>query len=112
VTILESVSRTGRLVVVDEDYQSFGLSGEIAAKLTDVDPGMLRAGRAGGQPWRAGALRPLAGVRRAAAPGAHRNGDPARHPPMTEVQFPALSRESATAEVPAPGDGTVHLLAT
>jgi pyruvate dehydrogenase E1 component beta subunit len=42
-TILESVSRTGRLVVVDEDYQSFGLSGEIAATITDVDPGMLRA---------------------------------------------------------------------
>jgi acetoin:2,6-dichlorophenolindophenol oxidoreductase subunit beta len=43
VTILESVSRTGRLVVVDEDYRSFGLSGEIAAKPTDVGPGMLRA---------------------------------------------------------------------
>jgi pyruvate dehydrogenase E1 component beta subunit len=42
-TILESVQRTGRLVVVDEDYQSFGLSGEIAATVTDVDPGMLRA---------------------------------------------------------------------
>jgi pyruvate dehydrogenase E1 component beta subunit len=41
--ILKSVSRTGRLVVVDEDYQSFGLSGEIAATITDVDPGMLRA---------------------------------------------------------------------
>jgi len=42
-TILESVARTGRLVVVDEDYLSFGLSGEIAATVTDVDPGMLRA---------------------------------------------------------------------
>ena len=42
-TILKSVSRTGRLVVVDEDYRSFGLSGEIAATITDVDPGMLRA---------------------------------------------------------------------
>jgi pyruvate dehydrogenase E1 component beta subunit len=42
-TILESVSKTGRLVVVDEDYLSFGLSGEIAATVTDVDPGMLRA---------------------------------------------------------------------
>jgi len=42
-TILESVSKTGRLVVVDEDYQSFGLSGEVAATVTDVDPGMLRA---------------------------------------------------------------------
>lgn len=42
-TILRSVAKTGRLVVVDEDYRSFGLSGEIAATITDVDPGMLRA---------------------------------------------------------------------
>ena len=41
--VLESVSRTGRLVVVDEDYQSFGLSGEIAATVAEVDPTMLRA---------------------------------------------------------------------
>jgi pyruvate/2-oxoglutarate/acetoin dehydrogenase E1 component len=42
-TILESVAKTGRLVVVDEDYLSFGMSGEVAATITDVDPGMLRA---------------------------------------------------------------------
>ncbi len=41
--ILASVAKTGRLVVVDEDYQSFGLSGEVVATVTDVDPGMLRA---------------------------------------------------------------------
>jgi pyruvate dehydrogenase E1 component beta subunit len=41
--ILESVAKTGRLVVVDEDYQSFGVSGEIAATVAEVDPGMLRA---------------------------------------------------------------------
>ncbi len=41
--ILSSVARTGRLVVVDEDYQSFGLSGEVAATITDVDPSLLRA---------------------------------------------------------------------
>jgi pyruvate dehydrogenase E1 component beta subunit len=41
--VLESVSKTGRLVVVDEDYQSFGLSGEIAATVAEVDPTMLRA---------------------------------------------------------------------
>jgi pyruvate dehydrogenase E1 component beta subunit len=29
--IYEAVSRTGRLLVVDEDYQGFGLSGELAA---------------------------------------------------------------------------------
>jgi acetoin:2,6-dichlorophenolindophenol oxidoreductase subunit beta len=41
--ILRSVAKTGRLVVVDEDYRSFGLSGEVAATVTDVDPGLLRA---------------------------------------------------------------------
>ncbi|MGM0385827.1 MAG: alpha-ketoacid dehydrogenase subunit beta [Actinomycetota bacterium] len=41
--VLRSVARTGRLVVVDEDYLSFGLSGEIAATITDRDPSMLRA---------------------------------------------------------------------
>ncbi len=40
--ILESVGKTGRLVVVDEDYQSFGVSGEVVATVTDHDPGMLR----------------------------------------------------------------------
>jgi acetoin:2,6-dichlorophenolindophenol oxidoreductase subunit beta len=29
--IVRSVSKTGRLIVVDEDYQSFGLSGEVVA---------------------------------------------------------------------------------
>ncbi|MBB2890468.1 alpha-ketoacid dehydrogenase subunit beta [Flexivirga oryzae] len=41
--IIESVSRTGRLVIVDEDYQSFGLSGEIAARIAEHDPSLLRA---------------------------------------------------------------------
>ncbi|HSF26982.1 MAG TPA: transketolase C-terminal domain-containing protein, partial [Actinomycetes bacterium] len=41
-TILRSVAKTGRLVVVDEDYLSFGLSGEIVATICDHDPGMLR----------------------------------------------------------------------
>ena len=41
--ILESVARTGRLVVVDEDYLSYGLSGEVVATVTDHDPSMLRA---------------------------------------------------------------------
>jgi pyruvate dehydrogenase E1 component beta subunit len=30
-TVLTSVRRTGRLLVVDEDYREFGLSGELAA---------------------------------------------------------------------------------
>ncbi len=42
-TILSSVSKTGRLLVVDEDYQSFGMSGEIAARVAETDPGLLRA---------------------------------------------------------------------
>ncbi len=33
--ILSSASRTGRVLVVDEDYASFGLSGEIAALLAE-----------------------------------------------------------------------------
>jgi len=41
--ILASVSKTGRLVIVDEDYKSFGLSGEIVATITDKDPKLLKA---------------------------------------------------------------------
>jgi len=41
--IRRSVAKTGRLVVVDEDYLSFGLSGEVAATITDHDPSMLTA---------------------------------------------------------------------
>ena len=40
--IVASVAKTGRLVVVDEDYQSFGMSGEVAATITDHDPSMLK----------------------------------------------------------------------
>ncbi len=36
--ILASVAKTGRLVVVDEDYLSFGLSGEVVATVADEDP--------------------------------------------------------------------------
>ncbi len=41
--ILASVAKTSRLVVVDEDYLSFGMSGEVVATITDRDPSMLRA---------------------------------------------------------------------
>lgn len=41
--IVASVAKTGRLVVVDEDYLSFGLSGEVVASVTDVDPTLLKA---------------------------------------------------------------------
>ena len=29
--LCEAVARTGRLLVIDEDYETFGLSGELAA---------------------------------------------------------------------------------
>jgi pyruvate dehydrogenase E1 component beta subunit len=41
--IVRSVGKTGRLVVVDEDYLSFGVSGEIIATVVEHDPTMLRA---------------------------------------------------------------------
>ncbi len=41
--VLTSVGKTGRLVVVDEDYKSFGLTGELAATIAETDPGMLRS---------------------------------------------------------------------
>ena len=41
--ILASVAKTGRLVVVDEDYRSFGMSGEVVSTVTDVDPRLLHA---------------------------------------------------------------------
>ncbi len=39
--VLESVGKTGRLLVVDEDYRSFGLTGEIAAIVAETDPTLL-----------------------------------------------------------------------
>lgn len=35
--IIQSVKKTGHLVVVDEDYTTFGLSGEIAAVCLEAD---------------------------------------------------------------------------
>ena len=35
-TLLESVSKTGRLLAVDEDYRDFGLSGELAARVLEA----------------------------------------------------------------------------
>ena len=40
--VLTSVAKTGRVLVVDEDYKSFGLTGEIAAIIAETDPGLLR----------------------------------------------------------------------
>ena len=41
-TVLDSIGKTGRLLVVDEDYKSFGLTGEIAAIVTETDPTILK----------------------------------------------------------------------
>ena len=41
--ILATVGKTGRLVVVDEDYHSFGMSGEVVATVADEDPGLFTA---------------------------------------------------------------------
>lgn len=44
VTVCESVAKTRGLLVVDEDYQSFGLSGELAARVLEhVGPKVLSA---------------------------------------------------------------------
>ncbi len=42
-TIRASVAKTGRLIVVDEDYMSYGLSGEIIASVTEHDISVLKA---------------------------------------------------------------------
>lgn len=42
-TVLKSVAKTGRLVVVDEDYRSFGLTAEIVASIAEEDPRLLKA---------------------------------------------------------------------
>ncbi|MCN9244363.1 alpha-ketoacid dehydrogenase subunit beta [Streptomyces sp. RY43-2] len=41
--ILESVARTGRLVVADTSWARYGLAAEVAAVVAEHDPGMLRA---------------------------------------------------------------------
>lgn len=43
-TVAHSVARTGRLLVVDEDYQSFGLSGELVTRTIEaLGPGAVKA---------------------------------------------------------------------
>jgi len=42
-TILDSVAKTGRLVVVDEDYRSFGVTGEIIARAAESSLADLEA---------------------------------------------------------------------
>ena len=43
-TVTESVAKTGRLLVVDEDYLSFGLSGELVARVIEnLGPSAVKA---------------------------------------------------------------------
>ena len=42
-TVRLSVAKTGRLIVVDEDYHSYGVSGEIIASVVEHDLSVLRA---------------------------------------------------------------------
>ncbi|WP_170402105.1 alpha-ketoacid dehydrogenase subunit beta [Ruegeria arenilitoris] len=42
-TIRASVAKTGRLIVVDEDYMSYGVSGEIIATVTEHNISVLKA---------------------------------------------------------------------
>lgn len=41
--VVESVRKTNRLVVVDEDYRSFGLSGELVSRVVEDDLDTLRS---------------------------------------------------------------------
>jgi pyruvate dehydrogenase E1 component beta subunit len=41
--ILASVAKTGRLLVVDEDYRGFGLTGEVITSVVERDPSLLKA---------------------------------------------------------------------
>ncbi|AHG00589.1 pyruvate dehydrogenase subunit beta [Halostagnicola larsenii XH-48] len=41
--VLESVEKTGRLVVVDEDYRSYGVTSEIVARVAEEDLASLEA---------------------------------------------------------------------
>ncbi|TLF47897.1 alpha-ketoacid dehydrogenase subunit beta [Halomonas urmiana] len=42
-TVRASVAKTGRLIVVDEDYHSYGVSGEIIASVAEHDHSCLKA---------------------------------------------------------------------
>ncbi|MBU2581313.1 MAG: alpha-ketoacid dehydrogenase subunit beta [Alphaproteobacteria bacterium] len=42
-TVFNSVAKTGRLIVVDEDYKSYGVTGEIIATIAERDVSVLKA---------------------------------------------------------------------
>ena len=41
-TVIESVRKTGHLIVVDEDYRNCGVAGEVIARVVERDIGMLK----------------------------------------------------------------------
>jgi len=41
--IFKSVKKTGRLVVADEDYHSYGVTGEIITSVVEIDPTVLKS---------------------------------------------------------------------
>jgi pyruvate dehydrogenase E1 component beta subunit len=41
--VIQSVAKTGRLIVVDEDYRSYGLTAEVVASVVEHDPRLLKA---------------------------------------------------------------------
>lgn len=41
--VIDSVAKTGRLVVVDEDYRSYGLTGEVITSVVEDNPANLRS---------------------------------------------------------------------
>ncbi|HEX5520141.1 MAG TPA: alpha-ketoacid dehydrogenase subunit beta [Longimicrobiaceae bacterium] len=40
--VVDSARKTGRVLVVDEDYRSYGVTGEIAATLLEADPALVK----------------------------------------------------------------------
>ncbi len=42
-SVVDSVRKTGRMIIVDEDYMTFGLSGEVIAAVVTEDPALLKA---------------------------------------------------------------------
>jgi len=42
-SIFNSVKKTGRLVVADEDYHSYGVTGEIITSVVEIDPTVLKS---------------------------------------------------------------------
>ena len=85
-TILASVAKTRRAVIVHEAMTPFGVGAEIAARLHRVAVRQAGgAGRAGGCALLCGAVLEAAGDRVRAESGAHRSGHP-RHAALRPIE--------------------------